>query len=344
MGAEAAHLPEIPLAGAAPGNGQPGVAPAVGPNAPVAQPDDFGAAGGASGAPAAGPGPLPRTRHRLPGGLPGGVQMPRPDMDLANAPNVPYKLFRFVDLDPELQPGHAYKYRVRMLLRNPNFGLQPQVLLKPETAAVTYRPTPWSDASPAISIPADTRLVAGGIDRPPHHEPKAKVGVFTFDKEEAIELIKEFETEMGGLVGTGPDQTIKGVADPVKRQVRDITAQFRTPAVVLDFRGNEEKLPGAARQEGATPVQITDPAEVLLLENVDDPEHPRLIVVNEAKDKPTIDDWKETHIPPAAPAANSGLTPPAKGTTGPTKAGTPTPGGLLPPRTNNTQSNRRGNR
>ena len=143
---------------------------------------------------------------------------PRPDVDAANGENVPYKLFRFVDLDPELQPGHVYKYRVSMLLRNPNFGLQPQVLLKPDaTRLVTYRATPWSDTSPAISIPESTRLLGGSIDRPRHQEPKAKIGVFTFDKVQAIELIKEFDTEMGGLVGTGPDQTVKDVADPVKR-------------------------------------------------------------------------------------------------------------------------------
>ena len=70
-----------------------------------------------------------------------------------------------------------------------------------------------------------------------------------------------------------------------------------------------------------------------------------LIVVNEAKDKPIIDGWKQTHIPPAAPPAGNGLAPPAKGPAVPAKGNRPTPGGgLLPPRTGGSQTGRRGNR
>ena len=95
------------------------------------------------------------------------------------------------------------------------------------------------------------------------------------------------------LVGTTiPDQTIKNVADPVKHQVRDVTADFRTPSALLDFRGEEEKLPGTS--------DMMDPGEMLLLDDVDHPENPRLIVINEARDKAIIDEWTATHVPPAA--------------------------------------------
>ncbi len=119
-----------------------------------------------------------------------------------------------------------------------------------------------------------------------------------------------------------PEQVAKGVADPVKRVIRDITGNFRTASVLLDFRGNDEKLPGAGG--------LTDPAEMLLLDNIDDPEHPKLIVINEAKDLPTVNGWKKTHIAPAAPAGAAAL-PGAV----PAKGGLIPGGGLLPPVTPN---------
>jgi len=308
-GAEAAHPPKIPLA--VPVALAPGEAP---PGGNGAQPGDTGF----DKADASGAGPVagPVRRHDAAG------LGARPETE-----EVPYKLFRFVDLNVE--PGHAYQYRVRMLLRNPNFGLEPQVLLKPEvTAKIAYRLTPWSEMSPSVAIPPNTRFVGGSIDRQPRKVPTAKVGIFRFDVVQAVELIKEFDTELGALVGTTvPDQTIKGFADPVTRQIQDITGDFRSPAVLLDMRGDEEKLPGAGG--------LTDPGEMLLLDDIDHPENPRLIVVNEGKDKSIIDAWKKLHEPPAAPAAAAG------GLGGPAAAQKPpsgglVPGGLVPPRNNNT--------
>jgi hypothetical protein len=308
-GAEAAHPPQVPLA----------LAPAI------AAP----AGGAAVGAPALGdfsdPDKTGPARRHEPGGIGAKTQA---------AIDVPYKLFRFVDL--EVEPGHAYQYRVRMMLRNPNFGLEAQVLLKPETAMVPYRQTPWSAMSPAAFIPRNTRLLGGSIKHPRPHEraePEAKISVFTFDPLQAIELIKEFDTELGVLVSTtvainatAPDHILKNVADPVKREIRDITGDFHTGSVLLDFRGNDEKLPGAGG--------LTDPAEMLLLDDVDHPDNPRLIVVNEAKDKPIIDEWKKTHIPPAS--ANA-----APGAVAPAKAGGLAPGGLSPPAGSKTPTPRR---
>jgi hypothetical protein len=314
-GAEAAHLPQIPLAAPvalAPGEAQPAGNGAQPGGNDFDKPDAAGAGAGAR----AGAGPVRRHDMTMTGGGQAGIK--------AQADEVPYKLFRFVDLNVE--PGHAYQYRVRMLLRNPNFGLEAQVLLKPDTARVAYRPTPWSEVSASVVIPPNTRLLGGSIDRPKHKEDTAKIGIFTFDVAQAVELIKQFDTELGALVGTSvPEQTIKGFADPVTRQIRDVTGDFRSPAVLLDLRGDDEKLPGAGG--------LTDPGEMLLLDDIDHPESARLIVVNEAKDKSTIDHWKKLYEPPAAPAAAApgGLGVPA----GPAKPATPG-GGLLPPRAGQT--------
>lgn len=314
-GAEAAHLPQIPLAdstvspaaGEAPANAAPGATPAPGAQPGSGFDDPATAAAAAS--------------RRGPAQAGEKVQVAE----------APYRLLRFRDF--EVEPGHAYQYRVRMLLRNPNFGLEAQVLAKPSTAVVAYRATPWSDPSAPVLLPQNTRLLASNIDRPKHMEAKAKVGVFTFDIAQAVELIKEFDTELGSLVGTTvADQTIKNVADPVKREIHDMTANFRSPSVLLDFRGDEEKLPG--------PGNVTEPGEMLLLNDVDQPDNPQLIVINEAKDKPIIDWWRLTHIPPAAPAASA----PA----GKTPATTPSPGGLAPgglqPGTPRNTTRRTGNR
>jgi hypothetical protein len=109
------------------------------------------------------------------------------------APPVPYKLFRFTDFD--VQPGHSYRYRVQLVLKNPNYGISADALATPAVKPEPYRDTPWSDASAVANVPPAPRLLAAGIDRRkgrierPRQDP---------DKEKPCNLLAKEPIDLGG--------------------------------------------------------------------------------------------------------------------------------------------------
>ena len=212
----------------------------------------------------------------------------------------------------DVAPGHAYQYRVQMLLRNPNFGLDPALLVKPDASAPLYRETPWSDKSAAAALPPDSRFIAGEILRRKRVELRVKnLGVLQWDHKSALDLLlQRKEVELGEVLNyIGKEATLKDVMDGVTRTVHDVETEFLTQAALIDMRGNEEKLPGGDN--------LLDTSEVLLLTNVDDLAHPeqtRLVVVNQAIDQAAVEQWEATHKVPAGLANLNGA-----------------PGGLLGP-------------
>lgn len=314
-GRDAAHA-KIPLATADATDATTGATKASGDQDPFADPNN-----------PAGPGPAgprrpPRSMNRMGPGM-----MPNEGLrggDDVGAPAVPYKLFRFVDMD--VLPTHAYQYRVQLLLKNPNYGLEPQLLAKPDLNAPIYRETPWSEKSPVATFPAEVQLVSVGIDRQRRIEPKGNLGILLWDKPDALQLLKKTELELGDVANFG-EQKVKDVVDVVTRTVRDVSADFNSGAVLVDMRGNDEKLPGTD--------SLTDPGELLLLTDIAHPDKMQFIVLNEAFDRSSVEAWDRTHkVPPALAApANNGIVAP-QGIVKPPPTGLPkTPGqGIgLPP-------------
>ncbi|MEN6451233.1 MAG: hypothetical protein ABFC96_12140, partial [Thermoguttaceae bacterium] len=95
------------------------------------------------------------------------------------------KLLRYFDFSVE--PGKCYVYRVRLTLVNPNYvptgaaaanaqtpcNIKPSYLTDPKDAEKEFLETEWSEPSPVISTPPDTRTLA--ISVTPAREPSAKV-------------------------------------------------------------------------------------------------------------------------------------------------------------------------
>ena len=94
---------------------------------------------------------------------------------------VQYKLFRFTDFD--VQPGHSYRYRVQLVLKNPNFGVSADALANPNVKPEPYRDTPWSEFSGTASVPASPRLLAASIDRTKGKEARGRVGILAWKKD-----------------------------------------------------------------------------------------------------------------------------------------------------------------
>ncbi|HEY2882872.1 MAG TPA: hypothetical protein VGJ15_10570, partial [Pirellulales bacterium] len=260
----------------------------------------------------------------MPGRGPLGGPMPavngfgQPGINGLQQTTVPYKLFRFVDLSAE--PGKTYRYRVQVLLYNPNYGLKPECLDVNVKPTVKYRETPWSEPTAAVTIPAETRLLADTIAA----GGKAKVKVLSMvkappstdnggmgaaAKEVALEVMKEYELQLGQIAEV-TNATFDGVADisaGVIRKLEKVSIDTNE-AMLLDFR-NEDPV-GLAKPRGAGV-----PAEMLFVDASG-----KFIAADAASDSLTASDFKtRTNIP----VADTGIPTPTP-TPGP-KSREPTP-------------------
>ena len=166
---EVAHEPEIPLPSLEAGMGtMPGMGRGMGMEG-----GRFGQPGGMRGRPGM-PGMPGGEGFGRPGTQPGfedpfnptDPNDPRSDPsnpDLLDEQNKPPAnlLLRFIDFNVE--PGKHYAYRVQLALQNPNYGIKPLYLEKPDLATSVLLKTKWSDSSPVVSVPRDTRVLAVSV-------------------------------------------------------------------------------------------------------------------------------------------------------------------------------------
>ncbi|MCC7419482.1 MAG: hypothetical protein IT428_04335 [Planctomycetaceae bacterium] len=73
-----------------------------------------------------------------------------------------YLLFRYFDFD--VAPNNAYKYRVRLKIANPNYGLSPDQVVAPFVAEKEERLTPWSTETNPVVIGDDVQYFLTKID------------------------------------------------------------------------------------------------------------------------------------------------------------------------------------
>lgn len=103
-----------------------------------------------------------------------------------------YLLLRFFDF--EVEAGKYYRYRVKLLVDNPNYGLPPRVLAQPDLAQPKWLEAEWSEPSAVVNVPLDSQvLIVSASPKVTQGETLAKLLVVRFDMDTGIEAFKEFE-------------------------------------------------------------------------------------------------------------------------------------------------------
>jgi hypothetical protein len=199
---------------------------------------------------------------------------------------VQYQLFRYFDFD--VQPGKQYRYRVQLVLFNPNYKIEPRFLAREDLGREQYLLTDWCEPSRPVVVPPDARVFAGAV-RPslaPAGEPTGKLLCVQFEPQTGIEASGEFSVSRGQVadflnqdkkivVGkepapivapppvapppTGPASKYKKPEPPKpppKKPPEKIN--FLTEMLVLDMRGGG-KLAGKDRT-------LTEPGFMLLMD------------------------------------------------------------------------------
>ncbi len=132
---------------------------------------------------------------------------------------VDYKLVRFYDFD--VQPGHSYRYRIQLLLEDPNNpnvteGRELTVHTSPELHTLDddvrlrlrelndeknrkfFRPTPWSAPTAAVHFPQPEQVLVNTVQAPKINihesheftldEPKGVVKTIVWDEKRAVDV------------------------------------------------------------------------------------------------------------------------------------------------------------
>ncbi|HVX14189.1 MAG TPA: hypothetical protein VHC22_23585 [Pirellulales bacterium] len=175
-------------------------------------------------------------------------------------PMVEHRLFRFFDFTVE--PNKTYRYRVKLVLVNPNAGVPPRYLESYDFGNGLTREAEWSEPSPPIPVIAGNRLLAGTVT-PGRTEPTAKVLAKQFDARLASEIRRIFDISRGSIMNESgikiglPQDAGKPAAEPTE-------VDFETNAVVLDMFGGD-KLPGAKSRSLSDQAKV--PGHILVLDS-----------------------------------------------------------------------------
>ena len=160
-----------------------------------------------------------------------------------------YLLLRYFDF--QVNPGNAYRYRMRLTLRNPNFGRPVEELVQEETALDEVRVTPWSEPTAPVYFPNDERIFLARVDKARTETglPSAYLDVYQWFSEAGTTIAAKLEKlQLGQFVGGRPpktevfrlaEYTLKEEEIPVftGSVLADISA---SAAVDLDFAENSD--------------------------------------------------------------------------------------------------------
>lgn len=204
-----------------------------------------------------------------------------------------FLLFRFFDYTVEA--GKSYRYRVRLMLANPNYGIEPKFLADPAMAEKQWiEKDRWSEPTPVVTVPRDVRVLAGAVHTPIRDtdEPSGMVAVVKWLDSTGEEMNKDFRVVRGQQLDY-PDTVIRepkprnldmqgaemlggarGAAAAVPEEPEKI--DFVTEMLVLDLTGGN-RLPGRDRS-------MTEPGRILIMDH-----EGGLAVLSEAKDKKEYD-------------------------------------------------------
>jgi hypothetical protein len=218
--------------------------------------------------------------------------------DSGLAPPPKYKLIRFTDTTVE--PGRKYRYRLKVLLHDPNHPAPSYVApslsslhqdvrerIKKLDSSVFYVASEWSEPSPVAELPAPDQYFAGSVTQPAAHSlvpgkplvpvtthPTGKSLVVVWDGTKVVDVAAEVDVHRGSVFNFIKDVH---VIHPVDHSIVEVAEfLFSTNAIVADLAGGEE-IPKLDKQRSEPP--LIAPGEILIIDGKG-----RLHVTNETDD------------------------------------------------------------
>ena len=219
---------------------------------------------------------------------------PRFEDEPAAAPPTPtapagieYRLCRFFDFNVE--PMKKYRYRVKVDLANPNFGLPLAILVHPKGEQAEFVETDWSNPTGTVAIPDRYGVLSNGVaENSRSYDPRVAIVATAIDPQEGIEAATSIPVQRASVVNTVAE-SVEAV-DPRDGTIRVLNnVTFHTDIIVVDIYGGR---PLSKRSMSA----VSGPVEVLVM----DPQG-NLRVRNELDDHALV----EARLPEEEPSSKA---------------------------------------
>ena len=160
-------------------------------------------------------------------------------------------------LDFTAAPDNSYRYRVRIVVFNPNHG-RDDVAYGTDTKS-TELLGPWSEPTDEVDMPADVAAYAMGTLPAAKSELKVNFQVVRFDEHDGVTIPSKFAASPGQVIGEIANRDIP-TSEGTGKKIKPV--DFNTHQIVLDAAGGQQALPPSLAG-GA----LDRPALTLLLRN-----------------------------------------------------------------------------
>ncbi len=140
-------------------------------------------------------------------------------------------LFRYFDF--EVEPGECYRYRVQLIVENPNF--QQLFVSAPAVAEGEFRETPWSAPSPPAVVDNDVDYALTRVAANRGKYDGAELNVVQFEPNLGTLIMATFKVAYGALVGT--EKTKSMHLDVSAPTFREEEVAFSSKDILLDSAG-----------------------------------------------------------------------------------------------------------
>ena len=209
------------------------------------------------------------------------VRKPRAHQESSQVENQLVRVFDFT-----VQPGKQYRYKLQLMLRNPNFQIPAKNLQDPKLATNGWLMTAWSTASNTVAVPDGQSVMADTVvhpDPPPPiaaggprlnaaqlaaqaaaetAETTARVVVKILNFDSAQETFAILKLRRGALAaGTARQIILNSLRHEVAKKDG---ANIHTDLVLADFRGGEKIAEGL---EAPAEMLFIDAAGQLVVQN-----------------------------------------------------------------------------
>lgn len=135
-------------------------------------------------------------------------------------------LFRFIDF--AVEPGNAYIYRVRLVMRNPNFNRPLDELEDAESAKGPLRQTPWSNLSTPVVVRKDVEYYLTKVNP---RSLNASLNIFQWSLDSGTTINSVLNVQLGQFVG-GKEKT--DVVRPAASTFMNEEVEFSTKDMLVD--------------------------------------------------------------------------------------------------------------
>jgi len=191
------------------------------------------------------------------GGGGGGRNMTLPDIKQRLTANGRLLLFRYFDFD--VQPGMAYRYRVKLKIRNPNFERPPEEVTDEAFTKDPERATDWSNISNASVIPNSVDYFLKDVERDPARDDKvrtakavANISLFEWDSKLGTMLSDSLRIlSVGQFIAEKKKTIVVDAAAPSYKEAEEFA--FNTGDVLLDAAGDYDLSPDQHPELGLKP-------------------------------------------------------------------------------------------